>query len=422
MSTKKLTQEQFIRKCTEIHGTKYNYSNTTYVNSITKISVQCNTCHTIWSVTPGNHTGPKKSGCPVCKIKTRKLLNNAIFNTAWFIEKSTKVHGNKYDYSITDYITSNQKVKILCNKHGEFEQWPSDHVRGIGCSYCSGMKINKEDFINEMKAKHPKFNFSKYEYMGSTIKSIVICPVHGDFYQTPVGLKNAKPDHGCEKCGTDVMLSTKISNGTIRNPADIDEYELYRKSVWDITNKEFHKHYHKINPSNIKRGLQNHLDHKYSIQQGWHNNIPAEVIGAWVNLRILPHRENRSKTNRCLYTKEELLNYYTLSLSEESFIIDNRAVSTIEMPKVPHKKRTQEQKDAQSLRQKGRKTKKHSAAANSAKSVRQTGKIYPERMKPVICSGIEFLSAKHAAEHFSVDITTVYNRINSNRFPDWSRS
>ncbi len=422
MSTKKLTQEQFIIRCKEIHGTKYNYSNTTYVNSVTKICVQCNICHTIWSVTPGNHTGPKKSGCPVCKIKTRKLINNAIFNTAWFIKKSIKVHGNRYDYSITDYTTSNQKVKILCNKHGEFEQWPQDHMHGTGCSHCSGSIVLHTNFIEEMVSKHTKFNFDKFVYCDSVTKSIVICADHGEFLQTPSGLKSAKPNCGCRQCGIEKSLKHKIATGIIRDPTNITEYELYRKSVWDITNKEFYKHYHKINPNNIKRGLQNHLDHKYSIQQGWHNNIPAEVIGSWVNLRILPHRENRSKSNRCLYTQEELLKYYDLSLSTESFIIDNQIVSTIELPKVPHKKRTQEQKDAQSLRQTGKKLSKHSAEANAAKSERMRGRKLPGTQKPVICGGIEFLSAKHAAEHFFVDITTVYNRINSNRFPDWSRS
>ena len=40
--------------------------------------------------------------------------------TNTFIEKARKVHGNLYSYSFTLYINSRTKVKIFCEKHGEF--------------------------------------------------------------------------------------------------------------------------------------------------------------------------------------------------------------------------------------------------------------------------------------------------------------
>ena len=47
-----------------------------------------------------------------------------------FINKAKKVHGDKFDYSKVDYVNSQTKVCIICPEHGEFWQTPSEHVRG----------------------------------------------------------------------------------------------------------------------------------------------------------------------------------------------------------------------------------------------------------------------------------------------------
>ena len=42
--------------------------------------------------------------------------------TKLFIEKSIKIHGDKYDYSKVVYIKSQEKVIIICKENGEFLQ------------------------------------------------------------------------------------------------------------------------------------------------------------------------------------------------------------------------------------------------------------------------------------------------------------
>ena len=54
-----------------------------------------------------------------------------------FVEKAIKVHGDKYDYSLVNYVDSKTKVKIVCNEHGIFEQTPSNHIQGSKCKWCS---------------------------------------------------------------------------------------------------------------------------------------------------------------------------------------------------------------------------------------------------------------------------------------------
>ena len=40
--------------------------------------------------------------------------------TQEFIVKAKKVHGNKYDYSKTNYVGSRNNIIIICSENGEF--------------------------------------------------------------------------------------------------------------------------------------------------------------------------------------------------------------------------------------------------------------------------------------------------------------
>jgi len=60
--------------------------------------------------------------------------------TKEFIDKAIKIHGNKYDYSKVEYIKSNDKVYIICNIHGEFQQTPNGHIQKKGCKKCGILK------------------------------------------------------------------------------------------------------------------------------------------------------------------------------------------------------------------------------------------------------------------------------------------
>lgn len=53
-----------------------------------------------------------------------------------FIEKANEIHNNKYDYSEVVFKNVNTKVRIICPKHGGFDQMPSNHLKGQGCRKC----------------------------------------------------------------------------------------------------------------------------------------------------------------------------------------------------------------------------------------------------------------------------------------------
>jgi hypothetical protein len=93
--------------------------------------------------------------------------NKMKLTTQDVIKEFKKVHGDKYDYSKLLYITNSSKVIIICPHHGEFEQRPSSHKNGAGCSACGGnKKITTQDVIKEFKkVRGDKYDYSKVEYV-----------------------------------------------------------------------------------------------------------------------------------------------------------------------------------------------------------------------------------------------------------------
>ena len=85
--------------------------------------------------------------------------------TASFIKRSTKSHSNKYDYSLSEYISSNLPVKIICPIHGLFEQMPSGHMQGEGCNKCgceataAKRRVSHEEFLKRLYNKFPNFPY-----------------------------------------------------------------------------------------------------------------------------------------------------------------------------------------------------------------------------------------------------------------------
>lgn len=153
-STKKklsLTTEEFIIKAKEVHGDKYDYSKTKYINSTTKVCIICPKHGEFWQVANCHLQG---GGCLKCKYEYVSNLQRGNINT--FIEKANIIHHNKYDYSKSIYGKNNkEKITIICPKHGEFLQSPHDHLSGYGCPKChlkSQTKLYeklKESFPNE---------------------------------------------------------------------------------------------------------------------------------------------------------------------------------------------------------------------------------------------------------------------------------
>ena len=120
-------------------------------------------------------------------------------NNVEFIERAKEVHGNKYDYSLVKYINSKTKVKIICPIHGIFEQSASKHINvQSGCPKCNGgVKLTNDEFIIKANIKHNNKYIYLDEYLNSSTKMNIICPIHGIFSQTP---NSHLQGYGCSEC------------------------------------------------------------------------------------------------------------------------------------------------------------------------------------------------------------------------------
>lgn len=106
-------------------------------------------------------------------------------------------------------------------------------------------------------------------------------------------------------------IRTMVDRGYFTDPNDRSELKNYRYKVWIYTNRNdlsVLSNYDKRG----KAGLQDsyHLDHKFSITQGFRNNIDPMIIGSIHNLEFIPWMENQIKKTNCSISKEELLRLY----------------------------------------------------------------------------------------------------------------
>jgi hypothetical protein len=198
-------KEIFIKKAKNKFGDDFDYSLVDYDCSTNKIKIKCNRHNIIFEQTPAEHLRGRK-GCIQCK----NLLNS--YDT--FLKRANEIHGDKYDYSLVNFINSTTKVKIICPIHGVFEQTPINHIKKQGCKKCFFKKNNVvdtvEEFINKSNIKHGnKYDYSSVEYINSKTPVKIICREHGEFIQLPYSHVRGK---GCQKCAIQLTKSKLMKN------------------------------------------------------------------------------------------------------------------------------------------------------------------------------------------------------------------
>lgn len=169
------------------------------------------------------------------------------------------------------------------------------------------MKMTKEHTISGMSTEERSEKFGWINKLHGKEKSDIVERILDSslrkFY------KNITDD---EK----LLLIEKIRKTKLgdRYNADVmGEFLLYRSRVRHLTETLYKKHKQDINPKGLKRkrgkgGWQ--LDHRYSIVQGFIDNIEPEIISSVYNLQMLTSQENNTKNHRCDISKEQLLEIY----------------------------------------------------------------------------------------------------------------
>lgn len=192
--------DKFIEKSIEVHGETYDYGESVYQGANTPIKIICKK-HGEFHQTPTAHV-TLKQGCRICGNERASI--NRTKSTEEFIEEATKVHGDLFSYELVDYKNSSEKVKIICSKHGMFEQLPSSHLYGYGCVRCGAEKraepnkITQEEFMRRVRETHGyRYDYTKSVYDGAANKIEIICSEHGSFWQ---GAADHARGVGCPLC------------------------------------------------------------------------------------------------------------------------------------------------------------------------------------------------------------------------------
>lgn len=185
--------EYYLARANDVHAGRYEYNVSTLRRASGLATIIC-VDHGAFVQKLSNHL--QGAGCPKCAGR----------GVDW-VARFRSVHGDRYDYQHVQFVGYKTPVRILCPKHGEFQQTPDNHYRGAqGCPRCRGGRIRASkqlslaEFVRRASAVHKgRYTYAPEQFDNMLMSEITIfCPEHGAFTQTPVNHLAGKV--GCARC------------------------------------------------------------------------------------------------------------------------------------------------------------------------------------------------------------------------------
>lgn len=303
--------------------------------------------------------------CPVCggqqSYTTQNRLNTAL-NENWVCNKCSITHQKKiYDNSIIEKIVKNYINGVSVSKIASTMKIGKNNVKNILIknnvwiqNRDKRKKIFRDDEVNDIIYKYVNENLSCEtigNYYNVSKQSVIrllkekgvlkkglsdgvkieltegqkeeIKILYLNEYKNSkeisekMGLTKHFIDKFLSKCEYRRNVSEGVSVGLVkrwgnRNYNDyinsLSEFKEYKRKVLIITNKQpIHTllNYDKRGLSGVKGKY--HLDHKYSILEGFINKISPDIIGNIRNLEFIPWEENLKKRTKNSITINELI-------------------------------------------------------------------------------------------------------------------
>jgi hypothetical protein len=135
----RLSQDEFIHRCKQVHGEKYNYNETVYSRSTDLITVLCPKHGPFTQSASAHLVGHGCQKCGVAAVTDYRRLTTKQFVAACVLKR-----GDKYSYDKVQYVDSNTDVVITCSTHGDFKQNPANHLHNIAdCPKCTRGRFSK---------------------------------------------------------------------------------------------------------------------------------------------------------------------------------------------------------------------------------------------------------------------------------------
>ena len=322
MKLKALTNDEFIKKCKEIHkDDDYDYSITKYISRVKTpyIEYYCNIHKKIIRQLVSNHL--KGCGCDECGKE--KCIRRKSFEE--FEKECKEKYGNEYDYSYSkkDYKDTKSYIDIKHNYCGLiFNQLASNHLySGNGCPYCYGKEnLTTEEFIKRSKEIFgSSLDYSKTKYINMTTPVILKCNECGlEFKKIPSNHLGQK--QGCPKESKKYKRTTEELIKELEEKNDNFDYSKVKfknvKTKVTVVCKNCKKEY-KVNVENLLRGHGCSCTKKY---------IGEERILKFLNKQNIKNERRKEYEN--LIDKRKL--NYDFYLSDFNLLIEYNGIQHYE--------------------------------------------------------------------------------------------
>ena len=167
------------------------------------LSIMCPT-HGEFSQLPKNHL---RCGCPKCGIDS--YASSQRMSEVEFMERVKAIHGSRYDYHTLNYRSFHTKLAVVCPKHGPFDISPAHLLEGNGCGRCGRdkaadkLRCTAVDFISQSRAVHgDRYDYSEVRYVPTDRKWELKCPTHGKWLVSHSN--HVSRASGCPKCASSI--------------------------------------------------------------------------------------------------------------------------------------------------------------------------------------------------------------------------
>lgn len=140
-------QAEFLRRAKDVHGDLYDYSKSVFSIKQALIEIGC-PVHGFFYQLAASHLNGR--GCPQCGIVSIRDRLKLDFHEV--VARGKFVHGDVYDYDESTYRGTKEKMRLICQTHGEFWQSPAAHFLGGGCYRCGVSAFQKSviDYVESI--------------------------------------------------------------------------------------------------------------------------------------------------------------------------------------------------------------------------------------------------------------------------------
>ena len=255
----------------------------------------------------------------ICGISNKSVISKWVkkfeikkenYTTApykWDIQSISKEF-DKYGYIVLSkgYINK-KKLKLKCEKGHEFYMLRDHFMQGHRCPICSGKQKHSQEYVERYFNKYHFTVFSEYKRCDKPLR--VKCPKDHKFEIT---FHSFQKGRRCLQCYYDNRDYNGNLNPNWQDYSDIDlqNKNNYHTVVRSYSEINYNSYKNFINPLGKKRSKEYHLDHIYSIIDGFINKIDPRIVASPINLRVILAKDNLVKSRCSEFSKEELIHLY----------------------------------------------------------------------------------------------------------------